>query len=225
MTHIYNFRMDKQAEATAGGYDYQFVETLPDMLICKICHFPSREPCLSECCGHTFCKSCIDHVKKATVFYPCLCPVCRSKEFTVFRNKQNERVIKSLHVYCSNKERGCEWQGEINNINDHLENSDGCSFEEVTCYNNCDKFLQRKRLNDHLENECPRRKVTCQYCHIADEFQYIEGSHMEKCLKFPLPCPNDCGISAIPREDMDSHRKVCSYEEVECPIQCAVRMQ
>jgi len=110
-------RMDKQAEVTDGGYDYQFVETPPHILICKICHFPSREPCLSECCGHTFCKSCIDHVKKAIVLYPCLCPMCRSKQLTVFRNKQNERVIKSLHVYCSNKERGCEWQEEINNIN------------------------------------------------------------------------------------------------------------
>ena len=95
--------MDKQAEVTDGGYDYQFVETPPDILICKICHFPSREPCPSEYCGHTFYKLCIDHVKKATVLYPCLCPVCRSKQFTVFCNKQNERVIKSLHVYCSNK--------------------------------------------------------------------------------------------------------------------------
>ena len=95
-------------------------------------------------------------------------------------------------------------------IYDHLKNSDGCSFEEVICYNNCDKFLQQKYLNNHLEN------------HITDELQHIEGSHMEKCLKFPLPCP---GISAIPREDMDGHRKVCSFEEVECPNKCSIRIQ
>ena len=220
------FRMEKQAEVSTGGYDYQFVETLPDMLICKICHFPSREPCLSECCGHTFCKSCIDHAKNAVFLYPFLCPVCRSDEFKLIRNKQNERVIKSLHVYCTNKERGCEWQGEINDINGHLESIDGCPFEEVTCSNKCDKLLQRKYVNDHLKNECPRRKADCQYCHITDELQFIKGSHIDKCPKFPLSCPNDCGISDIPREDMSDHRKRCPLEEVECPnVECLGSIQ
>ena len=223
--NIFILRMEKQAELSTGGYDYQFVETPPDKLICKICHFPSREPFLSECCGHTFCKSCIDHAKKATLYYPFLCPVCRSENFPLFRNKQNERDIKSLYVFCSNKERGCKWQGELNNINDHLKNNDGCSFEEVACSNNCESVLQRKFLNDHLMNDCPRRKSDCQYCHITDEFQYIEGSHMKKCPKYPLPCPNDCGISDIPRESVDDHQKMCPLEEVECSNHCGVSMQ
>jgi len=217
--------MEKQAELSTGGYDYQFVETPPDKLICKICQFPSREPFLSECCGHTFCKSCIDYAKKATLYYPFLCPVCRSENFPLFRNKQNERDIKSLYVFCSNKERGCEWQGELNNINDHLKNNDGCPFEEVACSNNCENVLQRKFLNGHLINDCPRRKSDCQYCHITDEFRYIEGSHMEKCPKYPLPCPNDCGISDIPREGVDDHQKLCPLEEVECSNHCGVSMQ
>ena len=203
-----SIRMEKQAEISASGYDYQFVETPLDMLICKICHFPSREPCISECCGHTFCKSCIDHSKKATVLYSCLCPVCRSEEFKLIRNKQNERVIKSLQVYCTNKVKGCGWQGEINGVNDHLQNKDSCSFEEVTCPNKSDQFLQRNCLNSHLESVCPRRKVNCQYYYIKDEVQCIEGNHMEKCPKFPLSCPNDCGISGIPHEDVNNYR-VC----------------
>jgi len=217
--------MEKQEEDITGGYEYEFVENPPDPLICKICLFPSREPCLSACCGHTFCKSCSDCAKKATISSPCLCPVCRSKEFILFHNKQNERIIKSLHVYCSNKEKGCEWQGEINGINGHLKNTNGCLFEEIFCSNYCEKVFQRKHLNDHLENECQRRKVICQFCHITDEIQYIEGSHMEKCLKFPLLCPNDCGISDIPREDVDNHRKVCPFEEVECSNDCGVSTQ
>jgi len=213
--------MEKQAELSTGGYDYQFVETPPDMLICKICHFPSREPRLSECCGHTFCKSCIDYAKKATGFYQRLiCPVCRDEDFTSFHNKQNERAIKSLYVFCSNKERGCKWQGELNNISDHLKSSDGCPFEEAACSNNCENVLQRKFLNDHLVNECPRRKVDCQYCHIIDEFRYIEGDHIEKCPKYPLPCPNNCGIFDIPREDVDNHQKICPLEEMDCPNKC-----
>ena len=55
------------APVEAGGYDYQFVETPSDMLVCKICQYPSREAHLSACCGHTFCKSCLEGAKKATI--------------------------------------------------------------------------------------------------------------------------------------------------------------
>jgi len=154
---------------------------------------------------------------KENTMLPSTCPVCRSEQFTFFPNKQNERVIKSLHVFCTSKERGCEWQGEINYIYNHL---DDCQFEEVACSRNCGVNLLRKAVNDHLQNECPRRKINCQYCNTADELQYIEGGHMEKCLKFPLSCPNDCGISDIPREDVYDHRKVCPLEEIQCPNEC-----
>jgi len=201
------------------------VETPPDKFICKICYFPSREPYLSEFCGHTFCKSCIDHAKKATLLHVFLCPVCRSEEFTLFRNKQNEREIKSLDVLCTNKERGCTWQGKLSSITDHLNSSDGCPFEEVACSNNCENILERKFLIDHLINQCQRRKVDCQYCCITDELRYIEGSHMETCPKYPLPCPNDCGMSDIPREGMNDHRGVCPLEEVDCPNECGDSFQ
>lgn len=212
--------MENKADVPAdGGYDYQFVETPPDMFICKICHFPSRKPYLSECCGHTFCKSCIDRAKSVVIF-SCPCPVCRSQEFKLVHNKQNERVIKSLHIFCTNREKGCKWQGEVSSIDGHLESNDGCPYEEVFCSNHCGELLQRKYLSDHLSNECTHRKVNCQYCHITDELQYIKGSHVEKCPKFPLPCPNNCGISDIPRKDIEDHREFCPLEEVGCPNDC-----
>ena len=55
-------------------------------LICKICYLPSRDPYLSVCCGHDFCKSCLDNVKAAAITNAC--PVCRDEEFVSFLNKQ-----------------------------------------------------------------------------------------------------------------------------------------
>ena len=47
-------------------------------------------------------------------------------------NKQNERAIKGLHIFCVNKDKGCEWQGEVNGIDSHLQNDLGrCLFEDV----------------------------------------------------------------------------------------------
>ena len=82
----------------SGGYDYNFVDTPHDRYIYNICHLPSRDPYLSECCGHVFCKSCLDNVKKAEAITNA-CPVCRDEKFVTFSNKQLDREIKSLFTY------------------------------------------------------------------------------------------------------------------------------
>ncbi|XP_065887461.1 TNF receptor-associated factor 3-like isoform X1 [Dysidea avara] len=207
-----------------GGYEYQFVDTPLDMFVCKICQYPSREPYLSECCGHTFCKSCLEAARRVTTVTKA-CPICRDEEFVTIRNRQADRAIRSLHVFCTNKEKGCEWQGEVNNIINHLGNSDGCQFEDVTCSNDCGKCLQRQYLTGHVEDECVRRKVECQYCHITREHQFIENEHKEQCPKFPIACPNKCKADNIPREDIDEHRKMCPLEEVTCPNDCGMTLQ
>ncbi|XP_065902837.1 TNF receptor-associated factor 5-like isoform X2 [Dysidea avara] len=208
-----------------GGYNYQYVESPPDRLVCNICQFPSQDPHLSVCCGQMFCKSCLDGAWKATVTNVCL--VCQDKEFITFPNKQADCEIKSLHVMCTNKERGCEWQGELNDINNHLENSDGCQLEYVKCSNECGKVLQRRNLTSHVETECPHCKINCQYCHITGEHQFIEGEHKEQCPKLPLPCPNKCEVVNVPREDIEVHRKRCPLEMVQCEyhnVGCEERM-
>ena len=198
-----------------GGYDNDIVSKPPDRLVCKICHLPSRDPYLSVCCGHVFCKSCLDNVRKAAAFTNA-CPVCRDEEFVTFPNKAVDREVKELHIYCTNKEKGCEWQGELNYINNHLDNSDGCQFEEVKCSNECGKMIQRQYLDSHVETECPRRKVNCQYCHDIGEHHLIEGQHKEECHKLPLPCPNSCEVGSVLREDMEAHRNECPLEMIEC---------
>ena len=211
--------------ATPGGYDYSFVKEPPDTTICVICQLPSRDPYLSVCCGHVFCKSCLDNIEKAADVVAGNCPMCRSEEFVVFPNKQIDRIVKCLHVHCMNKERGCKWQGELKCISDHLGRSDGCVFEDVQCSNYCGQIVQRQYLVGHMEGECPRRMVTCHYCGDNGEYQLIEGEHKEVCPEFPLPCPNKCDVGSVPRQDMTEHRKMCPLEEVECSNKCGKILQ
>ena len=49
-----------------GGYNYYFMESPPDRLVCKICQFPCREVQLTECCGHMFCKCCLNECRSST---------------------------------------------------------------------------------------------------------------------------------------------------------------
>ena len=64
----------------------------------------------------------------------------------------------------SNKFKGCKWQGEVNNVKEHLED---CQFEETEC-DECEEKMQRQYLAIHAESHCPYRMVTCQYCHVKN---------------------------------------------------------
>jgi len=203
----------EQIVEEVGGYENHFVETVPDRLICLVCQYPSRDPHLSVCCGHVFCKSCLDSAKKVK-YVDQVCPYCRSKEFQTVRNKQADREIKSFHVFCSNTQKGCEWKGELNDLTNHLKTR--CSFQPIQCPNKCGKISERKYMANHVEAECPRRMVRCQYCGITGEYWSITTEHVEKCPKVLLACPNKCTIRGVPREDMEAHKKACPLEMVQC---------
>ena len=213
---------------SSGGFEYQFVNSLPDIFVCKICHLPSRDPHLTVCCGHVFCKPCLDGMKEAKSLVNIICPMCRSEEFVTFPNKQIDREVKSLHVYCTNKDRGCEWQGEVNCIDNHLTRDDGCEYEDVICTSGCGRVTQRRDLTKHVEMDCPRRKVNCQYCRLEGEHQFIEGRHKEVCVEYPLACPNNCEeVMSIHRKDMNNHKRICPLEMIDCEyhtVGCEVRM-
>ena len=205
-----------------GGYDYkfaeQFVSTPLDRYFCVICQHPSREPQLSVCCGHVFCKSCICKVKAP-------CPMCRNENFVTFPNKQLDREIKSLDVLCTNIDKGCMWRGKLGEVGSHLGNNGGCQFEEVECTNKCGESMQRRYHHTHIETECPRREVNCQYCHEMGEHKFIAGQHKEECPRFPIPCPNKCEVEFVPREDMEKHRVECQLEVITCSNECGEKLK
>lgn len=106
-----------QVGSESGGFEYDFVNTPPDTLICGICCFPSKNPQLSVCCGDTFCDHCIEEAKRVDGSFRC--PVCRAA-FSFFTNKQADRIIKDLKIFCTYKKKECDWQGEVRRISDHL---------------------------------------------------------------------------------------------------------
>ena len=196
--------------------------------MCKICHLPSRDPQLSVCCGHTFCKSYLDGMKRSTASNPEVCPMCREdKSFEVVPNRQVDRKVRSLHIFCINNEKGCEWQGELNDLNVHINesNENGCMF--VQCTEGCGETLRRQYLSTHVLTDCMHRKINCQYCDLSGIHSFITGDHKKECPKVLIACPNHCETDEILREDMDEHRKVCPFEVVSCKymkLGCGSRM-
>ena len=180
-----------------SGYDFDFVDDIPDRLLCQICQLPCRDPQRSVSCVHVFCKAELRTSRGTSNEQLEMkeCPVCREKTFTTFLDKALQREINAKSFYCPNKKEGCGWVGKIARVD--------------------------VDLKSHLDTECP---CYCPYCDITAEREVISSEHKEKCHKFPITCPNNCGLGNIPRDCMEEHKKVCPLEVVQCEYGCGAVM-
>ena len=64
-------------------------------------------------------KSCLESAKKANSITNA-CSKCQNEEFVTIPHHQANKILKSLHVFCINKKKGCEWQGVVDAVTDHL---------------------------------------------------------------------------------------------------------
>ena len=202
----------------SGGFDCDFVEKPHDRLVCKICHSPCRKAQLTTCCGQIFCESDLKKLKGSTTIEK-RCPICRSNDFNAYPQLEADREINALQVYCPNKElgRGCRWKVELANLVNHL------SSCKVGC-DKCGEVLPHKTYQMHIQNDCP---CYCPYCKITAESDVISNEHKEKCIMFPISCPNTCGAENIPQGDVAKHRETCPLEVVWCEYHdmgCDVRL-
>ena len=177
--------------------------------MCEICHLPCCEAQQSECCGHVYCKCDIDQHKRTTTLQ-LACPMCRAEDFITYPNLAVDREIQQLMIYCPDKEAsGCDWIGKLKDVEDHYSYGREC---ETEC-EKCKTIVKHKLLCSHLDTECP---YYCPYCDITAEREVIRSEHKEKCYKFPLTCPNNCGLVNIPQDSMDEHKKECPLEVIRC---------
>ena len=109
---------------TFGGYNCEFVEPPQSAFQteCPICHLILCEPYLVRCCGTNFCHTCIQRLQADNS----PCPTCREDNFEVFPNKGLNRSLKQLQVYCIHSEDGCQWRGELGELDHHLKVRKGC---------------------------------------------------------------------------------------------------
>ncbi len=177
----------------AKEVNYEFVDKVPEDHQCTICTNILTDPVLTECCGQLFCDGCI----KKWLQKQKTCPHCRDVNFASIKDKRMKRVINSLKVYCPNRSKGYDKITTLGECNQHLEK---CLFVEVSCTKKCGERMLRKELQDHEDNKCPNRLVRCQYCYTTGVYKEITAkNHLDKCLSFPISCPNDCGHEKVQR--------------------------
>ena len=205
------------ATSRYGGYSYKFVDgDPPDEYLCHICTLVARDPQQVTCCYNIYCKSCLDTLKeKGQLGQGFVCPTCRSSlEGKYFKDGRVERGIKSLTVYCTNTNSGCQWMGTIKDIDTHL---NSCTYQLVPCTNGCGEKIRRSILETHLTDNCPKRIVNCQYCNRKGRYQLItSSSHLDECPDLPIQCSNEGCNEKIPRHSLASHNETCPRAIIPC---------
>lgn len=141
------------SDSSSGGYECHVVDEDHD-LSCPICLMILKEPQLMSCCGVKTCSICMTSIKEGSKPE---CPWCREKEFTTMLDKSTMRQVLSLEVYCNNKEEtGCDWTGELRNLEDHLKSC----FVNIQCKYSCGYQCHVKnpdKLIQHETNDCDMR--------------------------------------------------------------------
>ena len=198
----------------ASGYQCRFTEEVPKELLCVECKKPSREPTLVDCCGEYYCKACISPFLNDNK----PCPSCHTAEFNTMLNKEYRRRVLALQARCDKEGRGCQWQGQLEQLHTHL--ADSCQYVDAQCPNKCTIKVQKQNIDSHLKDDCPKREHRCPYCNYTAAFEVVEKMHWPLCTYYPVPCPNRCGVTGE-RSVMEDHTNTCNLEEIECDLNFA----
>ncbi|GIQ83092.1 hypothetical protein KIPB_004348 [Kipferlia bialata] len=224
----YPFRRDEIPEPKEDLDVY-----IPELLCCEACDRVMIQPILLVPCGHNVCRLCVE---KNAEENDAVCPECQNEvDLAVVVNKYEDHVATHIPFTCPYKKCGCEFEGYVPQISEHLEE---CPFRPVPCTNapqGCPEMLPRQELANHVENECGHRLVPCQWCEtevFACELEEHEAQcdqRIERCEYFKaeeevaegeeaeaMP-EGGCQYKGTPAQ-LEEHEEECLFVTVNCPF-------
>ena len=145
--------------------------------LCKICSGVYNNPVLLSC-GHILCKKCYDLDKTK-------CSICNETNISIQSENPRFLTLYLSKKICKCKNEQCGKKFNIENILSHLKE---CPKEILPCKYNCGNKILRENLENH-ERGCPHRPCVCTLCgKDLQKFKYLEN-HLEKeCDKNFIKC-------------------------------------
>ena len=206
------------------GYDYDFVTAPPKSLECPVCLMTFRDPHVISCCGNEFCQLCIERVQRDGK----PCPLCNELNFTTFLHKKLVREVNGLVVRCPQKELGCGWEGELGQVEQHLNpgaglsSSSGCGYVMVECSFQCGAHLQRRMVGEHEMESCPKRPIEMQVASLMRKFDVIAAEN--KMLKQEL-CEMKKEMSEVKQTSQKQQEELIEVKEANEQVKESNRKQ
>lgn len=126
-----------------GGYDFEFLDSaMATDYQCMICHYVAKDPQQAQCCGATYCSSCITRSRSTRAE----CPNCRAPSFILIQDEAQQQKINKLKIKCPH----CDWNGAVADIQTHteLEHPDFVTQEEEPAH-----VLERAEVTAHARSQ------------------------------------------------------------------------
>ena len=198
--------------ADPQGYQCEFIDSVPEDFYCKKCTLVARRLIFTSCCEESYCHACIAGIQEQGK----PCPACEQEAFTTVELMKYRKRVNQLQVYCSMKERGCDWSGTLEQLDTHLDpDQDNCQYVDTKCPLNCHMTIPKNKVEQHVAQHCAKRSYVCQHCNFKATYEEVVDKHLPECKYVPLQCPNLCGVT-FERDFMEDHTKMCRLEEVGC---------
>ena len=106
-----------QGDPQSTEVDYDFVERPSEEFFCPVTLGLLLEPHLTSCCGNHLSEGAVSRLKRDNM----PCPICKEPELVTMSDKFYRRKVREIKVYCPHKAGGCEWVGEIGDLNKHTD--------------------------------------------------------------------------------------------------------
>ena len=180
--------------------EYDFVEEPPQEYFCPVTLELLRDPKQTECCGHHLSGEVVSRLQREGK----PCPLCKDHNFTVTNDKFFKRKANELKVRCPHKRNGCEWVGELSNLDQH---SNSCPKRPWQC-EHCDyQGTYDVGTTDHLPN-CTKYPEPCpNQCKIGTVPRCDMEKHLTQCPLQLVECEfAQAGCQErVPRQDLARH--------------------
>ena len=191
--------------------EYDFVEKPSQDHMCPVTLELLRDPQQTTCCGQHLSLEAATRLQRERK----PCPMCSEPNLTTMPDKFYKRKVNELKVRCPHKGNGCDWVGEVGNVDRHfascLKRPSQCNFchfkstyEVVTnnhipvcvkypepCPNHCEiGAIPRFKVKQHL-SKCPLQLVECKFAKFGCQERVVRQDltcHMEEEAQHHLQC-------------------------------------
>ncbi len=125
------------------------------------------------------------------------------------------REIRELPVKCDNMERGCQWEGTVGTLEEHV---GVCQFTLVPCPKECKDdngilIIMRRDLPQHLITKCPNRYYSCEHCGLKGTYA-TTLNHYDTCV---ITCTNEGCTMKMEHMKIKNHlSEECEHTVISC---------
>ena len=132
-----HFRATPSLNHPEPSSDYQFVEQPSQDFFCPVTCGLLLQPHLTSCCGNHISQEAASRIQRERG----ACPIYKTNPWNTMFSKHFHRQVKSCCVFCRHDDRGCGWQGELAEFDNHIQS---CPMKDAPLMTSLSEFVKEK---------------------------------------------------------------------------------